>query len=52
MTINRVLVLGALVVSAALAVVILVTSSEVAVLTAIGWLAVAVALYLDSLLVP
>ena len=49
---SRVLVLGALVVAAVLAVVILVTSSEVAVLTALGWIAVALALYLGSLLVP
>ena len=49
---SRVLVLGALVISAVLAVVILVTSSEVAVLTALGWIAVALALWFGSLLVP
>lgn len=49
---SRVLVLAALVITAVLAVVILLTSSTLAVLTAIGWLAFALALYLGSLLVP
>lgn len=49
---SRVLVLGGLVVSAVLAVILLVTSSEVALLTAVGWAFVVAALYLGSLLVP
>lgn len=52
MTINRLLVLVALVVAAVLAVIILVTSSEIALLTAVGWAFVVAALYLGSLLVP
>jgi hypothetical protein len=52
LTINRLLVLAALVIAAVLAVLLLVTSSEIALLTAVGWAFVVAALYLGSLLVP
>jgi hypothetical protein len=49
---SRVLILVALVIAAVLAVILLVTSSEIAALTALGWIAVALACYFGSLLVP
>jgi len=49
---SRVLVLTALVVCAVLAVLILLTSTSIGVLVAVGWLAVALACYFGSLLVP
>jgi len=48
----KALILAAFTVAAVLAVVILATSTSVIALTAVGWLAVALALYLASQLVP
>lgn len=48
----RLLVLAAFTVAAVLAVVILLTSTSVLAVTAVGWVAFALALYLGSQLVP
>ena len=52
MGVSRVLMLAGCVVAAVLAVLLLLTGTTVSVLTAIGWLAVAVALGLASRLTP
>jgi hypothetical protein len=49
---NRILVLVALVICAVLAVLILLTSTSIVALTAVGWIAVALACYFGSLLAP
>lgn len=52
MTFSRLLVLAAFTVAVVLAVVILLTSTAILALTAVGWIALALALYFCSLLVP
>lgn len=49
---SRLLVFAACIVCAVLAVLILLTSTSILALTAVGWIAVALALYFGSLLVP
>jgi hypothetical protein len=51
-TFSRVLVLAAFLIAGVLAVVILLNTSTLSVLTALGWLAVILCVYLASLLVP
>lgn len=51
-TFSRLLVLAAFGVALVLAVLILLTSTSILALTAVGWLFVALALYFGSLLVP
>jgi hypothetical protein len=50
--VSRLLVLGALVICAVLAVLLLLASTSILALTAIGWLAFALVLYFGSLLIP
>lgn len=52
MTLSRLLVLAACVICAVLAVIILLTSTSLMALTAVGWIAVALACYFGSLLTP
>ena len=52
MTFSRLLVLAAFGVALVLAVLILLTSTSILALTAVGWIAVALALYFASQLVP
>ena len=52
MPIARALVLVALIIAAVVAVLILLTSASITVLTALGWVLVVLAVYLASLLVP
>jgi hypothetical protein len=51
-TVKHALVLAAIVVCAVLAVLILLVSTSMLALTAVGWLAVALALYFGSQLIP
>lgn len=51
-TFSRVLVLAACLVSAILAVLLLLTSTKVGIVAAIGWVFVVLALWLASMLIP
>lgn len=51
-TVNRLLVLAALVIAVVMAVLIFFTGESFTVITAIGWVFVVLAAYLASLLVP